>query len=382
MRDMRHTEQICRHLGVELAVKDFNVEERRARTHESVEMACRSLRYDWFDVLLTRERARAVAVGHHREDNVETFLLNLLRSSGIDGLTGMRYRRDYIIRPLLDCTRQQIEEYLCSRKLGFVVDSSNYSDAHLRNRLRNNVIPELQRNFPRASQAVLASAANLAAAASVYHRAIDSYRRDFVSDNGTIDLRSLVDSLGSDAPTVLREFLKDAGVTAEQCASMVASVDKSGLKFEAADGVTVELDRGFLSLNRPDILRRPDEYTVDLTRDVLTPVNLRVSRHHVSQFRPVRDPDVIYLDASALDASLPWSLRRWRRGDRIRPFGMTGSRLVSDLFSDAKYSAADKRRAWLLTCGDKVVWVLGLRSSALFPVTPESREYLKIIYKH
>ncbi len=382
MRDMHHVENICRMLGVDLAVKDFNVAERRARTHESVEMACRSLRYEWFDSLLTRERAKAVAVGHHREDNVETFLLNLLRSSGIDGLTGMRYRRDYVIRPLLDCTRGQIEEYLRSRNIDFIVDSSNLSDAHLRNRLRNNVIPELLANFPHASQAVLSAASNLAAAASVYHRAIDAYRRTFVSDNGQIDLRSLVDSLGSDAPTVLREFLKDVGVTSENCAAMVASVDKSGLKFEADGGITIELDRGTLYLSRPDIIRRQEEYSIDFTRDVLTPVNLRVSRHHVSEFRPIRDPDVIYLDASALDASCAWTLRRWRRGDRIRPFGMSGSRLVSDLFSDAKYSAADKRNAWLLTCGEDVVWVLGLRSSAHFPVTPCSSEYLKIIYKH
>ena len=382
MRDMRHVEKICQTLGIDLMVRDFDVEARRKKTHESIEMACRSLRYEWFDSLLTRERARAVAVGHHAEDNVETFLLNLMRSTGIDGLTGMRYRRDYVIRPMLDSTRIQIEDYLKHHGLDFVVDSSNMSDAYLRNRLRNNVIPCLLDNFPHAEQAIQTTASNLAAAASIYHRAIDDYRRRFIADDGAIDLKSLVDAVGPDATTVLWEFLKELGISTESCLSMVASVEKSGLKFYGENSIVVELDRGVLNVNRPDAVRRQEIYPVDLTRDILVPVNLRISRHHVSEFRPERDVDVIYLDASALGSTQSWSLRRWRRGDRISPFGMTGSRLVSDLFSDAKFSAADKRNAWLLTCGEEIVWAVGLRASSLFPVTPQSREYLKIIYKH
>ena len=382
MRDMRHAESVCRQLGVDLAVKDFDVADRRKKTRESVEMACRSLRYEWFDLLMTREHARAVAVGHHREDNVETVILNLMRSTGIDGLTGMRYRRDYVIRPLLDCPRGEIEAYLRAKGLSYVSDSSNFSDAHLRNRVRNNVMPELINNFPGAENAILSTAANVAASARIYHRAVEDYKRRFISADGSIDLEALNSELGSDATTILREFLKGVGISAAQCQNMLASAEKSGLAFEGSAGVVAELDRGIIRISRPDLVKRTDAHDVDLHRDVIVPINLRISSHNIAEFNPQRDKDVIYLDCCALDDSKKWSLRHWRRGDRIRPFGMSGSRLVSDLFTDAKFSAAEKRNAWLLTCNDEVVWVVGLRGSCLYQVTPQTKTFLKIVYKH
>lgn len=382
MRDMRHAESICQMLGIDLAVKDFDVTARRQSTRESVEMACRSLRYEWFDTLVTREHARAVAVGHHREDNIETFLLNLMRSTGIDGLTGIRYRRDYIIRPLLDCSRKQIEDYLTSRGLSFVDDSSNFTDDYLRNKLRNSVIPELVKNFPGAENAILSTAANVSSAARIYHRAISEYKQRFISDDGTIDLRTLMAELGQDALTVLREFLKDVGITTAQCADMLASADKSGLRFDGSNGTVAELDRGIIRISRPELVRYKDAYEVDLHRDILVPINLRISRHHIAEFMPQRNKDVIYIDGTALEKPKAWCLRRWRQGDRMRPFGMSGTRLISDLFSDAKYSASDKRKAWLLTCDDEIVWVVGLRASSLYQITPETKTYLKITYKY
>lgn len=381
MRDMRHAEAVCRRLGVDLVIRDFDVGKRRAETGESVEMACRSLRYEWFDELLERQQARAIVVGHHSEDNVETLLLNLLRGTGIDGLCGMRYRRGFVLRPMLDATRADIEAYLADRGLTFVNDSSNSSDAHLRNRLRNNVIPEMQRNFPGAGRAILASAANLAAAASIYHRAIDSYRRRFVAPDGSVNLTALVAELGDDSRTVIFELFRDIGVTPQQCSDIVASASRSGLRFETSAGVIVELDRGVLTVSRPETVMPQSEYDVDLSRDILSPLSLRVSRHHISEFRPTRDCDVIYLDVTALDPAHRWTLRQWRKGDRMWPFGMKGSRLISDIFSDAKLSAAQKRNTWLLTCDGRVVWVVGIRASADFNVGPHTNEYLKIIYK-
>ncbi|MDE6498076.1 MAG: tRNA lysidine(34) synthetase TilS, partial [Muribaculaceae bacterium] len=136
-RDMRFVEQLTEKLGVDLYIKDFNVQAAMAVTGESVEMACRRLRYEWFEELLTLLRADDVAVGHHREDNVETFFLNLARGTGIAGLTGMSYRRDYVVRPLLDCSRMEIEEYLRERGLGYVNGSANAEDHYRRNKISN-----------------------------------------------------------------------------------------------------------------------------------------------------------------------------------------------------------------------------------------------------
>ena len=156
MRDMNHCRAVAEKLDVDLYVRDFDVSARRsAFPGESVEMACRELRYNWFSDLLDRECAQAVAVGHHREDRAETFMLNLMRGAGIAGLTSMRPQSGNVVRPLLPFTRREIEDYVAQHGLTFINDSSNASDAHRRNRLRNNIFPALEAAFPGALDAVL-----------------------------------------------------------------------------------------------------------------------------------------------------------------------------------------------------------------------------------
>lgn len=379
-RDMRHAEAVCERLGVDIVVRDFDVEARRRETGESVEMACRELRYSWFDELLIKNRARAVAVGHHLEDNIETLLLNLFRGTGIDGLRGIRYRRDAVIRPMLDTDRPSIEAYLAERGLDYVVDSSNSSDAYLRNRLRNHVIPEIERQFPGAVAAMRLTMNNVASACDVYTGAIDSYLQTCLTPDGDINLTMLREEAGNSAATVLYAMLRKYGITASACDDILASADGSGLEFHGRDGLVAELDRGIIHINLPTGYHAPDSYDVNLNRDILTPINIRIFEHDISEFKPRRDPAVIYLDASALGDDHRWTLRRWRKGDRIRPFGMAGSKMVSDLFVDAHYSARDKRCTWILDCDGEIVWVVGLRASRLFEVTPATRRYLKLEY--
>ncbi|MCM1096190.1 MAG: tRNA lysidine(34) synthetase TilS, partial [Terasakiella sp.] len=147
-RDMRHVEALAGRLGVDLCVRDFDVDARRASTGESLEMACRELRYGWFDELADRERAAAVAVAHHREDQAETFFLNLLRGTGLRGLGGMAPRRGRVVRPLLDCTRAEIESYIHALGECWVDDSTNAGCDFARNRLRHRLLPLLDELRP------------------------------------------------------------------------------------------------------------------------------------------------------------------------------------------------------------------------------------------
>lgn len=380
-RDMRHAEKICRRLGVDLTVRDFDVAARCRETGGSVEMVCRDQRYEWFGDLIDSFRARAVAVGHHREDNIETMLLNLFRGTGIDGLRGIRYRRDSVIRPLLDVSRRDIETYLAERGLDYVNDSSNCSDAHLRNRIRNHVMPEIERCFGRAEQAMLLTMENLAETQALCDRAVASYRQACSTQSGDLDIVKLADMAGDCAATALYGMLKPDGFTASVCRDIISSPDRSGLKFDGRKDVEAELDRGILHIRKVTQHTRPTSYPADLSRDILSPVCIRVSEHDASAFRPERNPSVVCLDSTVLEGGHCLTLRRWRKGDRIRPFGMNGSRAVSDVFSDAKYSAADKRRAWLLDCDGEVLWIVGLRASRLFTVGPQTKKYLRLEYK-
>lgn len=384
-RDMLHAQAVAARLGVDIYVRNFNVEERMKATGESVEMACRSLRYGWFEQLLDRDYSQAVAVAHHREDNIETFFLNLLRSTGIDGLTGMDYRRDYVVRPMLDVSRSDIEKYLSDKGLEYVVDSSNALNEFKRNRLRNIVLPLLEKEFPGASNAVIATISHLAQARNVVDDAVMSASHRIRTADDTYDIAALAEESSDPvrASFVLYQMLKNEGLNATQVENILSAVraGRTGLRFDIDADRFAELDRGILSFHsRRHEDRRDLVFPVSLKRDILHPVNIQITPHDVSEFRPLRNPDVMYLDLKALERSPIVELRHPRTADRMKPFGMTSDKLVSDILSDAKLTSARKRDIWLLTVDDKIVWIVGLRASAHFTVTPDTRRYLELRY--
>lgn len=383
IRDMRHSENIARRLGVNIYIKEFNVIEQMRGTGESVEMACRRLRYDWFEELLDRDYSQAIAVAHHREDNVETFFLNLMRSSGLRGLAGMDYRRGYVIRPMLDLGRADIENYLAYRGLEFVNDSTNSSNEFRRNVVRNEILPHIEAFFPEAIPAVLAAMKNLRSSRQIIDYALDEIKARFVTDEDRIDVAGLLEAFDDEtAKAFLFEILYAQGFTSSQVSDVIRAVRSghSGQRFELKTGRLAELDRGILSVS--DALSETHEserrYEITLGHDVLEPVHIQVSEHGVLEFEAERNPDIMYLDMKALADNPVFEIRRPRRGDRLRPFGMSGEKLVSDVLKDAKLTASAKRHTWLLTRNGKILWIIGLRASAFFTVTPDTRRYLRL----
>lgn len=381
MRDMRFCRDVAARLDVDLYVRDFNVADRMETTGESVEMACRELRYRWFDDLLDRDSAQAVAVGHHREDRAETFMLNLMRGAGIVGLTSMHAAAGAVVRPLLELSRAEIEKYLEEAALDYITDSSNASDAHRRNRLRNRVFPLLEECFPGAMDAVLRSVANLDSAREIYREAIAAKRERYVdAANGSIRLTDLASE--PQAPTVLFELLRDAGFTYSQVCDMLADPSASGREYCSPDGaVVIEQNRG--TLTPVDAASRNiagGVYPLNLRHDVLSPLHIAVSIRPVALFaREPRTPLTAYFDAAvALAPDSRWVLRHPARGDRMVPFGGVKSKLLSDFFANAKFSAGQKRAQWVLTCNDTIAWLPGLRNSAFAAIGPDTREYIKL----
>ena len=382
-RDMRHAQAIAAKLDVNIYIREFDVQKRMKTTGESVEMACRELRYAWFHDLLDRDYSQAIAVGHHREDNVETFFINLLRSSGIAGLTGMDFRRGFVVRPMLDVSRTEIEEYLRECGLEYVTDRTNAENDFRRNRLRNVVIPELERNFPGASDAILAAMGHLGKARHILEHAVERFGEEIGMTSESMDVARLLERHGNVlGAEILFEMLKPMGLNASQTSDIVRAVETgaSGLRFDVDTVRFAELDRGILSLHNRVATPSNAEHPVSLTHDVLTPVNIQVTPHNILEFKPERDPFTMYLDMSVLAANGNFALRHPRTGDRIKPYGMTTDKLVSDILKDAKFSSADKRNVWLLTHNDVILWIVGLRASAHFALTPETRRYLRLRY--
>lgn len=374
-RDMHSVEALTARLKVDLYVKDFDVAARKKLSGESLEMACRSLRYEWFYELLDRDCAQAIAVGHHREDQAETFFINLMRGSGVAGLAGMRPRSEHVVRPLLEVSRAEIEEYLRQEQLPWIVDSSNSSDEFMRNRIRNRLIPAMEALIPGATEGVLRTMAILRENHEFLTAAVEKEMESFTASDGEIDLSAL--SANPSGPLLLFETLKKEGFSRTQTDDMLSCAARSGGTFTACGNHTRKVDHGMLRAPKASTFGY-SQAEVTLADDILTPITIQISRHKIAEFRPDRNPAVAYFDMRALEGNPVWRLRRWRRGDRMVPFGMTVSKLLSDIFADAHLSSSGKEDIWLLTRNDEIVWAVGLRASSCFALTPNTRNYLRL----
>lgn len=375
-RDCDHAVALAESLGVEIHVKDFDVPAYESQYRVSTEMACRELRYEWFEQLREAIGADVIAVAHHRDDNIETFFLNLLRGTGIAGLTGMAYRNDRIVRPMLDCKRVEIEQYLSDRHLDYVTDSTNLQNDFKRNRLRNVILPMLEEQFTGASDAIATTIANLQGNEEVYRTRIYEIERRYKKEN-IVDVAQLVaDEVG--AETLLFELLRPYGFNATHVHDIVASIDQSGKRFYSGRCVAL-LDRGRLILSDESQGNDSEEYIVDLSENINSPIDLAVSIiENDGDLSLKTDVNKVFFDAEILSCDAVFKLRHWQQGDRLAPFGMKGTKKLSDIFSDAKLSLDDKSRVWLLTRNDEIVWVLGIRASRHFAVTETTKRVLQI----
>ena len=351
-RDEDFVRQLCQEQTVPLHVIHFDTTGEASRKHISIEMAARELRYTWFEQVRQACGAAAIAVAHHRDDSAETFLLNLLRGTGINGLQGIRPRNGYIIRPLLCLNRQEIITYLATLKQNYVTDSTNLEDTYMRNKIRLHLLPLMQQITPAAKENLLKTAVHLTDAALLYQQAVNEGRKRILLDGGkAIDIKAL---LHEPAPnTLLFEVLHPLGFNESQIENIYRSLQSQpGKKFSTGKWTVIK-DRDQLLIieeqqkNIPPVL---DIQTYDYTPDF----NIPHDKH-----------------SAAFDTGKllhPLSLRLWQQGDSFVPFGMKGTKKVSDYLTDRKFSLAQKEQQWVLCCGEDIIWMVGERSDNRFRV--------------
>lgn len=351
-RDEAFVCKLCETLGLPLLIKHFDVDSYCREYHVSVEMACRDLRYDWFRSLLKEYSCSRIAVAHNADDNVETMLLNLFRGTGIEGLCGMCIDNGEVVRPLLQFSRRQIEEYLEDIGATYVVDSTNLSDDYRRNYIRNTLIPGLETRWKGVRSALHRTQENLQGASRFYFTQVKQLL-DSLADPSVLDSEVLRKS--PDYVTLVHEWLKQNAVSADVAGEMATvwqTMNGVGRHWLCGD-VEVVLERDGFHLIKDDC----DEERVPLLVDEELCVTDEVMRLMKSD----RSNKVVYLPLSAEH----YILRHPRLGDRISPLGMKGSSLVSDILKDAKLTTLQRRRYWLLEDPERgeIIWLPGLKRS-------------------
>ncbi len=367
-RDEQFVKNLSSRENIPLHLIHFDTREYADLHQVSIEMAARDLRYHYFFQLLKDIGADTVCVAHHRDDAVETLLMNLLRGAGIHGLTGIRPRNRHVVRPLLCVSRKEILMALKSIGQEYVTDSSNLETEVLRNKIRLQLIPLLEQLNPSASENIFRTSFFLSEAEKVYNA-------NFKVPGENLSISSLLE-LPSPL-SLLHEWLSPLGFNRTQLFEILESSisGMSGKEFNSKTH-TLVIDRENIFVEpikppmKPFIIPETGLYYIDET------ISLRVSILNNSN-EISREPYICTIDADKV--KFPLTLRPVCQGDRFVPFGMNGSKLISDFLTDQKLPLIDKRHQLLLAdVTGLIVWVVGLRTSNICRVTSSTSFILKI----
>ena len=366
-RDEAFCVELCQRLGVELHRAHFDTREYAELHKVSIEMAARELRYKWFEQLRQDIGAAGICVAHHRDDSVETVLLNLVRGTGLRGLTGIQPRNGHILRPLLCVSRAEIEAFLAEKGQKYVTDSTNLEADVQRNIIRLEVLPLLRKLNPAVAENIQRTAENLAEAQLVLNVAIAS-----INSSNVLNLSDLK-KYGS-SEYLAFEWLKKYGFNGDQVRQILDA--DTGKIVSSSTGYDVLKDRGRLivepALEPFNPVRIPEEGTYVLGGPSIefggkttenNTIRVRKKPVYVS-----KEPYVATLDASKV--RFPLTVRRVEEGDWMQPYGMKGRKLLSDLMTDLKMSAFEKRRQLVVVdAKGAVLWLVGRRIAAFVSVS-------------
>lgn len=366
--------------GIEFYTVSFDTIDYANEKGLSVQVAARQLRYDWFETIRREYGYSWVAVAHNKNDEVESLLINLTRGTGIRGITGINPKQNNVIRPLLFAERNEIIEYASLHNIPYKEDSSNLSVKYSRNRIRHNIIPEFENINPRFINTIAENIERFKSACNIYDQWISDVKNDIVTEEDKtlyIDIESL--KTYKEKTTILFEILHEYAFTKEVTKEIFKSLNsESGKCFYSQTHKAIK-DRYCLIVVPLQPVEQRRYYIEHGTEQVNFPVKMTIQEiENTQEYRIPKSRNIACLDYDKL--VFPLITRKWKKGDYFKPLGLNHYKKLSDFFIDRKYSLVDKERVWLLTSGEKIVWVIGDRINENFKVTPFTRKILKIEY--
>lgn len=356
-RDERFVSELCRKNNIPLLIKHFNTKEYAARNNVSIEMAARDLRYNWFYDVLTDNNAQSIAVAHHRNDQAETLLLNLIRGTGIRGLAGMYPIRNQIARPLLCVTRDEILAYLNEIKQDFVTDSTNLEREATRNKVRLDILPQMAEINPSIVNTLSETCSILMSSLPFYEKKVEEELNRVKHNDTEVSIPQLQECENTDV--LIYEWLKDKGFTTSQHREIAESLESTSGKIWESKAYRLLKDRDKL------ILQEKKEKVSD-------PQILQEQVDSITE----TGPDLAYFDSDKIVA--PITYRTAKKGDWFIPFGMEGKKLISDYLTDIKATRFEKENQLLALCGEDIIWVVGHRSDNRYRVDKDTQHIIRL----
>lgn len=372
MRDEEFVRSLCKSLNVPLEVVDFDTEEYAKEKAISIEMAARELRYAYFEEKRNKEKAAAIAVAHHKDDCAETMLLNMIRGTGIKGLHGILPKNGYIIRPLLCLERSEILDFMTEKSYDYVTDSTNLKPDYKRNKVRLEIIPLLKELNPSITDTLCRTANNILQAERVYDREIGK-GIERVKEGNRIDLSKLSEEISPQA--LLHEILSPLGFNSTQVYNLYTSAEGNGSLIENSNWMAIK-ERQEIIIHKKGENVGTEELLPKEGSIVVDGYTLHIEETVFNGEIP-KSADTASLDLETLQ--MPLRIRNIKAGDRFIPFGMRGSKLISDYLTDRKRTLIEKQMQLVVTDNSgNIVWLVGERPAAPYCVGKKTKKLLRL----
>jgi tRNA(Ile)-lysidine synthase len=357
--------------------KKFNTKQFAKKNNLSIQLAARNLRYGWFKNLLESEKLDFVLTAHHANDNIETFLINCIRGTGISGLTGIPLRNGNIIRVLLPFTRAEILQYAKENAITWREDLSNAELKYTRNKIRHQIIPLLKEINPNFLTSFNKTIQNLQMTRQIVEDTVNDLKQSIFSEEDEIQ-KINIEKLKKlkDPKAYLFELLKSYEFS--EWNDINNLMDAQSGKQIVSKSHRIIKNRDFLLLSKRELNdKKEQQYLIkdSQTGLVKEDIKLKLIRSKFLDQNNVSEKTA-FVDWDKL--TFPLLVRKWQKGDYFYSLGMVGKKKLSKFFKDQKLSLIEKEKIWLLCSGDHVVWVIGKRLDDRFKITNQTKNILKI----
>jgi tRNA(Ile)-lysidine synthase len=378
--------KLCERTNIKLHKKSIDIAAVRANSKRSTEELARIERYSFFNDLSDKYSYNKIVTAHNKDDNAETVLLNLIRGTGLSGLSGIPIRRDNIVRPFLHITKEEILEYLAYNNYQFRIDSSNIENEFDRNFVRNQLIPSIKNSLnPKVIESIDKTSSNLKAANETIQKMVNELWDNSIKINGfTFDIHL---PLFNEDEIIQGEILKklfNEEMHIEFNSKLFEDItslaqNQVGKKISLAAGFKAVRERNSIHIIIPN---EQNEISVEFSvgQSVQTSVNqLSTEMISIEDYRSCKVEGCEFISADNLHDI--FILRNWKSGDRFIPLGMKGHKKISDYLTDRKIPNTSKKEVCVLTNGEKIIWVEGFAIDERYRITKNTQRVLKLCLK-
>jgi tRNA(Ile)-lysidine synthase len=382
-RDEKFVRSLGDKYNVELLVQRFDTALYASSNKVSVQVAARELRYQWFEQLIKKDnKANYLLTAEHADDNLETEMMNFFRGTGLHGLTGIPEATDYIRRPLLVFSKEEIRAFASQHQLNYVEDSSNQSSKYTRNLFRNEIIPMIEKAYPEVKTNLQDNIERFKEIEKLYKLATGKLIDRICRTKGNEIHIPIKQLLAFNNKAIIYEIISKSGFSEKQVDEVIKLADSESGRYIQSPTSSYRIIKHRHWFIISSVQDAEAGVIVIDDKDIVAHFsngNLEIRTIPIGKFNLKADASFACLDKSGIQ--FPLLLRKWKQGDYFYPLGMKKKKKLSRFLIDQKLSKTAKEKQWVIEMNKKIIWVVGMRIDERFKVKDRTREVLEIFLR-